>query len=366
MEVLVVALLVSVVVLVVVVVWLGFQLRDHEQEHNAILAQLQEAQQHTAELLAQVDDSTQQRRELISRMEGHQREREGMLASFAEQEKLVTDLRAQLTHLKSRSAQVEGQLSEYRTANRDYDTQNADLKRELAHINRINVELAKQAVPLRIHTVFMDGMSKGGKTTLMERLTNPTATPKDLDSIQSTMAQYRTSPVPLCWGDENGLRVLHAVDFVDIAGGSPEQIGNMIDRHHKENKGRAVALMIWDVCAGVAKNADYVSEARLRATYERDVAREVVSSIVVFFNKVDKLPNVPAQGPEADPAMLELRQHVDLLLQKSFNPRRDSWYVFGSARSGAGVHECLGAIVAGLELDHLFTGSTEVYGSADR
>ncbi|MBK7761557.1 MAG: hypothetical protein IPI35_35180 [Deltaproteobacteria bacterium] len=366
MEGLVVALLVSIVALVVVVVWLGVQLREHEQEHNVTLAQLQEAHQHNAELLAQVDESSQQRHELISRLEGHQRERDVMSANLGEQERQVLDLRAQVTHLKSRSAQVENQLSEYRTANRDFDAQNADLKRELAHISRINMELAKQAVPLRIHTVFMDGMSKGGKTTLMERLTNPTATPQDLDSIQSTMAQYRTSPVPLCWGEENGVRVLHAVDFVDIAGGSPEQIGNMIDRHHKENKGRAVALMIWDVCVGIAKNAEYISEVRLRATYERDVAREVVSSIVVFFNKVDKLPDMPPQGPEADPAMLELRQHVDLLLQKSFNPRRDSWYVFGSARSGAGVHECLGAIVCGLELDHLFTGSTEVYGSSDR
>ncbi|MCK6515528.1 hypothetical protein L6R46_10800 [Myxococcota bacterium] len=366
MSVQVVALLVTVVALLVIVVWLAMQLREHEQEHIISLAQLQDLQQSNAELITQADHSTQQREQMAQHIEMIRRERVELLATAAEQDRHLTDLRAHISQLKTRSTLAEGQLAEYKSANLDFDAQNATLKRELAHVNRLNMELAKQAVPLRVHTVFMDGMSKGGKTTLMERLTNPTATPKDLDSIQSTMAQYRTSPVPICWGEENGVRVLHAVDFVDIAGGQPEQIGNMIDRHHRENKGKAVALMIWDVSAGAGKNAEYISEVRLRATYERDVAREVVSSVVVFFNKVDRVPNVSSQGIEADPAMQEQRQQVDLLLQKSFNPRRDSWYVFGSARSGAGVHECLGAIVCGLELGHLFKGSSEVVGGPNR
>lgn len=283
--------------------------------------------------------------------------------------------RAQLEeHVDRKVASLEEELVEFRDVNVTWSEQNQQLRQlvdaRAEHIARLERELAtlraERVVQTR-HVVILDGMPKSGKTTFVERLVNPTATADQLRMQAATMRPYHTSPVPLGWELKNDQMVLHTLQFWDIAGENPAGLFDVLTELSRESAapgpdevaqvGRAVALTIWDSSATVDENLRFLSPARIHTIFGARITRKLLSSIVVFLNKADVLEQRLRDDASAALDMaLEGQKRVirEGVFEKVLEMYPDLTFTNGSALTGAGVHACLGELVKGLQLGHLY------------
>lgn len=263
-------------------------------------------------------------------------------------------------------------LDEFRRANLAWSRSHEAKERELRSLEGKLEELRRDLVVMRRHTVFLDGMSYSGKTTFIERLTNPTATPEQLKEQISTQYRYHTDPIPLCWEIVDGQRVLHTLEFFDMAGENPEQMVDNILAYKERRlpeQGRAITLVLWDAAAGHPRNVGYFNVGRMKAVFGARVARDVISSYVFFFNKCDLLEEQLRGDPGAGSlsSVLDLQKQIlnTEVFEKSLNGYPAPGFAHGSALTGEGVHACLGVIVRHLGLHEHFRRPGESAEKAD-
>jgi hypothetical protein len=200
----------------------------------------------------------------------------------------------------------------------------------------------------RRHTVFLDGMTSSGKTTLVQHLTNPTVTRHDLLSQMSTAFATAYEPLPLCVSDAQTGRLLHTLSFYDTVGEKPQSWTEGVLAHPTggAGTGKAVSLLIWDLSASVEVNLGYLSEWRVKATYGLPPVRSVIEHVVVLFNKND---HAAARGQDVERLIARVRDELFGVLD---DPPPLSFCV-GSAVTGEGLRHVMGALITGLGLaDH--------------
>ena len=269
-------------------------------------------------------------------------------------------------------ARLDDKLVRFRKANaafkRSLEVRDAELRAEQDQSQALRRDL----VVMRRHTVFLDGMPRAGKTTFIERLTNPLADRAQLLNQTATQYPYQTDPIPLCWENVEGVRVLHTLEFYDIGGEHPQHvIDNILNYRERSLKeqGRALALVLWDAAAGHPNNVGYLNTGRMGAVYGPRVARDVISAIVVFFNKCDVVERQLGEGGETETLeqILDLQRRILLadVFEKALHGYPDPVFASGSAITGEGVHYCLGKIVEALGLNHNFQrpGGEQVVGA---
>lgn len=277
---------------------------------------------------------------------------------------------AQIDALQRELQRRELQLAEYQEANARFRESEESMLRDVEYLRSEIEALQRDGVVLRRHTVFLDGMPRAGKTTLIRRLTNPAATAAQLDAWDSTLDRYHTFPVPLCWETgPAGQRILHTLEFYDVGGENPGHIGDNIDEYLKRrppDHEPAVALVIWDseaelpsVAGDHGSNMVYLSTGRLAAAYGTAKARQAISSFVFFLNKSDVVEDRMRREGLGEKVPRFFEQQQQTLMYEVYGKAlamygKEPSIAIGSARTGFGVHDCLGAIVRHLGLAQHF------------
>ncbi|HXH04345.1 MAG TPA: GTPase domain-containing protein [Candidatus Competibacteraceae bacterium] len=243
-------------------------------------------------------------------------------------------------------------------------TEQARLRSELAglaeqtrQLQQEKQALAEQLPETRVHTMLMDGMPGSGKSTFIARLISPVSTRQDLLQIAATTNEYQTLDAPLCWEKGSNRTTLHTIRFFDVAG---ERGSTFIDALYKLadagiRQPEVVLVVVWDLCdENYARNGHYLNDTRLEMAYGSKMAKSIVRSIIVFFNKVDLL------APEVAQARIEeSKARLSALFRDKFEVGYgDIHYFAGSAISGLHMHDCFGAIIKRLELEHNFEKAT--------
>jgi hypothetical protein len=215
------------------------------------------------------------------------------------------------------------------------------------------------------HRVILDGMPKSGKTTFVERVTNPLVTREQLAQLPATRAPRLYPPVPVCWEVVQGRRTLHTIEFHDIAGERPANVIDVLyalDRGRRDlealTMGRAAVLVVWDAGADRSSNREHLPRPRVEAVYGSEVAQRHLQGIVIFLNKCDQL------GSDASDAAIGQISDIE---GQVFGPVRRFYEHFhierGSALTGEGVHACTGALLRVLGLSHLYQSQADPHPS---
>lgn len=231
------------------------------------------------------------------------------------------------------------------------------LRQQNASLEQDRQTLAAQLPTIRVHTVLMDGMPGCGKSTFIARLVSPVSTAQELLQIAATTNEYQTIDAPLCWEKGSQRTVLHTIRFFDVAG---ERGSTFIDALYKLAEAgirqpEVVLVVIWDLSdQHYARNSHYLNETRLEMAYGSKMAKGIVRSIIVFLNKVDTL------SAELGKARIEeSKAHLAALFRDKFEVGYgDIHYFAGSAIEGLHMHDCYGAIIRRLHLEHNFEKAT--------
>ncbi len=228
---------------------------------------------------------------------------------------------------------------------------------EKSNLEQLNNELVRaknllqEKLPmLQIHTILLDGMSGAGKTTFAARLANPTLTQADLKTrISATEREYLTTELPLCWEKQSGRTVINTLRFYDVAGEKASTVVNALISLSEEKKVKhqnVVLVVIWDISKTKEENEKYLSGYRLEATYGNVMAKRLIKSIVVFFNKTDSL------SPEQQIKRVhDYSAEIERVFTQHFEVGYGNiTFCNGSALSGAGLFDCYGAVLRKLDL----------------
>lgn len=196
------------------------------------------------------------------------------------------------------------------------------------------------------HAVLLDGMPAAGKTTFLWSATCPSGRDGEPPQERSTQPSW-SALVPVVPKESGGRELVHVLEFFDHPGERPDLlIDGLMDYGGRpaRSRGAAVALVIWDLAAGLDRNLEYLSPAHMRTLYGSRLARERLSHILFFLNKCDLVSDlastVAAHG-----------QAIRRLHKISFPAYAEPEIVVGSALTGAGVQECLRLILRHLGLD---------------
>lgn len=288
---------------------------------------------------------------------GLARQTASLVARIRELETSAAAQQEQVQAVLDSGAKQELKLDRYRKANVEFKHA-LERSEAMARASQEELEaLRRDLFVQRRHTVFLDGMPGAGKTTFLERLTNPTATPEQLLQQTSTQYPYHTDPIPLCWEVVDGLRVLHTLEFFDIGGEHPQHvIDNILMYRDRKlsSHGRALALVLWDTAAGHPTNVGYLNTGRMSAVYGPRIARETISALHFFFNKCDLVEQAGSRAHLEEVVSLQRRILLTEVFDKSLNGYPVPLFTHGSALTGSGVHACLGQIVRALGLEHVY------------
>lgn len=206
---------------------------------------------------------------------------------------------------------------------------------------------------VRCHTVLLDGVSHGGKTTFMARLACPTADAQQLLNVATTRRQALTQEIPLCWErtDDGGTPpVLHALRFFDVSGEKPSTVINAIREltQRANDEERVVALWVWDL-SSLPANRSRMTREVVNALYDNEEARALIKKIVVFFNKVDFL--LATMDPQTVEKLVSREEaYIRDVLDKALGSGYELQFQVGSAMDGRGMLEVFGSLLRSLEL----------------
>ena len=256
----------------------------------------------------------------------------------------IRERRAEVSKLGEERGQLQVQIDGAKLLAQGQAQRIADLESQVAS--------AEKRVPReKVHQVLMDGMSASGKSTLITRIVSPTLPAEKLADIVATGRAYSTRPLPVCWTQEKGEVILHNLQFWDIAGEMGSSFLNAL--HTIGGDGStptrtAVLLIVWDISDdNLGKNSIHLNPTRIEMAYGNLKAKEIISSVVVFFNKADTVD--PRQLPDRIEA--EIRD-IRALFQSKFAGGYGTLKFFhGAALDGRGIHDCLGEILRTLGLE---------------
>ena len=203
---------------------------------------------------------------------------------------------------------------------------------------RYRAPTADPLVRVHRHNVLLDGISTAGKSTLLSRIASPASAVGA--EIAATHRHYSVDSVPVCWVQSPGAVDLHSLQLWDVAGERGSTVINAM-RELDNAKETATLLIVWDISDdAIGINVRDMLGRGFETTYGSDLALEVVSSIVVFFNKVDTVR--PLDLPER---VARERRDIQTEVDRVRGVGCPLSFVVGSAATGAGVHDCMGALL---------------------
>jgi len=223
---------------------------------------------------------------------------------------------------------------------------------QLIDLQKKHEELKKERPEIQLHHVIMDGMSGSGKTTFIARLISPVTNRESLEKIAATTKSYMTFSVPICWEKKTKTKkaLLHELRFTDIAGERRSTFINALyglpEEALKDTK--VISVILWDI-SRVEQNYEYLSNRILETTYGNDRARAVIKSIIVFFNKADRIDDKVALDKIIDSERRKIKKIFHDIFDKGYG---DIKFYVGSALEGSGLHYCYGEILKNLNLEH--------------
>lgn len=216
---------------------------------------------------------------------------------------------------------------------------------------------ASAGPPGRLHTVILDGIAESGKSTLIHRLAFPCTERAALERLRATRQPMRTRTLPVCFEPAAGGDILHSLRFSDVSGERPDQIADTIDELHGEQRataagprGRVIALWVWDM-ANTPRCRTELSPARMRVAYGTRRARELITGVVVFFNKVDLLE---VDRARQDELVADEEAYLRGVIARCFDAGVPVVFHRGSALQGTGVTDCQGALYDAVGLGRFF------------
>jgi hypothetical protein len=217
---------------------------------------------------------------------------------------------------------------------------------------KAKVSALQKSVPTeKTHQIILDGMSEAGKSTFVARVVSPVIPSAKLKKMVATARQYSTQPLPVCWVRDDKAVTLHTVKFWDIAGERGATFLDALDSIRGNGSGpppRAVLLIVWDVSDdNVGKNSIHLNPTRIEMAYGSMKAREVISSVVVFFNKSDRVDSERLEQR----IETEKRDITRVFQTKLGGGYQNISFFVGSALDGRGMHDCIGSILQSLGLE---------------
>ncbi len=312
-----------------------------------------------------IQSGRQQNEELQQLLEGTQsqledvgRERDAALRVSEDHEQQMNALHDALRREQERLRENQGKLKATVVQNKQLHQSLADayaVAEKLhadAQLSDRRAVAADARVPVeRRHTVFLDGNTSSGKTTLAQHLTNPLATPEDLRVQVASAIPREYTPLPLCIEDGQNGRVLHTLAFYDTVGEKPQVWTEAVlaHPHRGAGTGRAVSLLIWDLSRPRAVNMEYLSSWRIKVTYGLPPVRGVIGRVVIMFNKTDH-PDASVD----EISELESFLRDELFAVPVLDDPPELYFCSGSAVTGQGLHACLGNLIRALELEDHF------------
>jgi gas vesicle protein/signal recognition particle receptor subunit beta len=197
---------------------------------------------------------------------------------------------------------------------------------------------------IAVHSVYLDGQSDSGKTTLVRRLTDATASPAQLEQLVASELPERSPPFPVGFEQGPAGRTLHALSFYDTVGEKPETwLEGVLEHGQHGAQPTAVALLVWDLTKPAEANLEYLSLSRIRLAYGMQQVRDAIPHVVILFNKQDV-----AGASDEELARLQTILRRDRFERLTRPPTLS--FCVGSAVTGEGMHHCLGRLITALDL----------------
>lgn len=310
--------------------------------------------------------------------------REELEGPMAELQRQLSVRSAELDQWRGRAEALDAELARrkeelgtYRVANVQFDRgyqqlkrRNEQLEQELTTVSGQFQGLKRHMLCIRRHTVFLDGCTKSGKSTFIQRIINPLVGEQELLLLTATPHPILSPPIPLgVEATERGM-LLHVVRFYDIAGENAAGLNDVLMEYYDQRRagseiggetlGQAAGLVVWNTSAGTEINIEHLSPARAQTVYYSRRVQEVLERIVVFMNQCDRLQ----QDHPGDSEKVELlvNEQVSVIRDRVFAKIPDGFksklqFIQGSALYGTGVQNCFGELLRALGLTHLFAES---------
>lgn len=289
----------------------------------------------------------------------------------------LEDARARCEATEAELARRQEELGTYRSANQQYDRgyqlikkRNEQLEQELAAISGRFQGLRKHMLSIRRHTVFLDGCTRSGKSTFIQRIINPLIEERELTVLTATPHPILSAPIPLGLEATPDGMVLHVIRFYDIAGENAAGLIDVLAEYYDQRRsgadvggeslGNAVGLVVWNAAVGTKTNLEHLNPARAQTVYNSKRAQEVLERLVVFLNQCDRLTQEPTNGTNRVEGLIE--QQVAVIRDQVFAKIPDGYkeklqFIQGSALYGTGVQNCYGELIRALRLSQLFPES---------
>jgi CHASE3 domain sensor protein len=220
----------------------------------------------------------------------------------------------------------------------------SEITQDKQRLEQLSQQLQRKLPEIRSHTVLMDGISGSGKSTFIARIMSPVSGRDQLEDMAATTSAYQTVEVPICWESDAQIEhsIIHHLNFFDVSGENPATFINALSDLHSKHVTNVVLVIVWDISKEfIDQNIVELSRARLQATYGNEMAKKMISSIIVFFNKIDQ-----RERDELPKILGEQKNIVNTLFQSVFEVGYGKiHYIDGSALRGTHVHDCVGLIL---------------------
>lgn len=298
----------------------------------------------------------------------------------------LEQLRARADSAESELARRQEELGTYRNANLQFDRSYQAVKKrceqleqELTTVSGRFQGLRRHMLSIRRHTVFLDGCSRSGKSTFIQRIINPLIEERELTQLTATPHPILSAPIPLGLEATSEGMVLHVIRFYDIAGENAAGLNDVLMEYYDhrrsgadvggESLGNAAGLVVWNAAEGTKVNLEHLNPARAQTVYNSRRVQEVLERIVVFLNQCDRLEQEPRV---ADSVEEVIGEQISVIRDQVFAKIPDGYkeklqFIRGSALYGTGVQNCFGELIRALRLAQLFPDSAtpgEILGDA--
>jgi len=213
----------------------------------------------------------------------------------------------------------------------------------------------------RIYSVILEGPSDSGKSSLLRKMVDPSASFSSNTPPANPVAK-RTEHWPIAWQKASDKGELLCLKFIDIAGERPEQVSNSIasltPRLGLLEYGIIISVIASDKLDEALK--DRLGRNYLLSSFGNEQARSRIKGAIVYVNKMDIIPSPNSSSRDEFDANWRQQAEKKLLAAKmTLNEIFPDQVriVFGSVKTEQGLFSLMGAI---LELTRITTEASHI------